>query len=150
MGLTGECGRCGGAWRPLVEIHERGVPHGAGAGHGQVHDYARILECPGCGHGVLYVFSHDCWLQPWETDEPWDMDWTWRLEPDDLARLREGLADCPDPLSSRCGCAAHAALRDERRASVSENGARVVLGEGRLPLVRRRSGGSPDGPGAEQ
>ena len=83
------CERCGAERRPVVEINERGVPHGAGPEHRQVHDYVRILECPGCGHGVLYSFSHDCYLQPWETDEPWDMDWTWRLEPEDLTRLRQ-------------------------------------------------------------
>ncbi|ARF56921.1 hypothetical protein B1H19_24565 [Streptomyces gilvosporeus] len=140
MGLKRECERCGAERRPVVEINERGVPHGAGPEHRQVHDYVRILECPGCGHGVLYSFSHDCYLQPWETDEPWDMDWTWRLEPEDLTRLRQGLADCPDPLSHLCRCPAHDVLRNERHAAVDQDEARVVLGEDGLPRLRRRTG----------
>ncbi|MFI9047959.1 hypothetical protein [Streptomyces sp. NPDC053427] len=143
MGPETECERCGAVRRPVVEIHERGVPHGSGAEHSQVHDYARVLECPGCGHGVLHHFSHDCYLEPWlaaERDEPWDMDWTWRLAPEDLARLRQGLAGCPDPLADRCRCPAHGVLRGERRASVSEDEARVVLGEDGLPRARRRTG----------
>ncbi|MFG2135378.1 hypothetical protein [Streptomyces sp. NPDC048650] len=139
MGLKPECERCGAVRRPVAEIHERGVPHEAGAEHGQVYDHARVLECPGCGHGVLHKVSHDCYLEPWQTDEPWDMDWTWRLEPEDLDRLRQGLANCPDPLFDRCPCPAHGVLRGDRRASVSEDEARVVLEADGLPRVRRRA-----------
>ncbi|MFJ9853791.1 hypothetical protein [Streptomyces sp. NPDC101150] len=140
MGLMSGCERCGVARRPVAEIHERGVPHGSGPEHSQVHDYTRVLECPECGHGVLYHFSHDCFW-PWEPDDPWDMDWTWRLEPEDLARLRQGLAGCPDPLFARCACPAHGALRDDRRADVTEDEARVLLADDGLPTVRRRRDG---------
>lgn len=98
-----------------------------------MYDHVKVLGCPGCGHGAYWTFSHDCWNDPWE--EPWDMDWTRGLTPDDLARLRQGLADCPAPQAGRCGCAAHVALRGSTDA-VAGRTPGVDLTDAGLPYFR--------------
>jgi len=132
MPLNRVCDRCGAERQLLVGIHERGVPHGA-EGHNVVYDYVKVFGCPGCGYGIHWRFSHDCWNDPWE--EAWDMDWTRELTPADLTVLRQGLAGCPDPLADECACAAHAMLRISTDA-VAGRRPSVALTDGGLPVFR--------------
>jgi hypothetical protein len=94
--------------QPLLNLSIEGVPHGA-PGHTFTFGYNIVSACETCGHGQLEKYSHDCFH--YEGDEDWDMYWWYALRPDDITRLRDRLAHCPDPLNAACECALHQSLR---------------------------------------
>ncbi len=101
------CPVCGAsAWRPLLWLERKGVPHGD-KGHNVVFREERMDLCAACGHALLEVYSHDCW----DHDEDWDMYWWFALAPEGATRLQGLLASCPTPQEPTCACAVHASLR---------------------------------------
>jgi hypothetical protein len=94
--------------RPLLSLSLENVPHGE-PGHVFTFGYNIVAVCEVCGHGQLEKYSHDCFH--YEGDEDWDMYWWYALRPDDVARLRDLLARCPDSLNAECECALHQSLR---------------------------------------
>lgn len=116
----------------VVAIDRRGVPHSQ-AGHKTVYDFSLIAACQECSRGILARFSHDCWAQPW--DEPWDMSWQHSIDPTSMARLREGLANCPVPLDDGCGCPAHQLLRATSERCGRARAVGVTLTEQDLPQL---------------
>jgi hypothetical protein len=122
------CLRCSAPQDLVVFVSERGLPP-ADPAHDTVHDWSKVLSCPGCGYGDLRAFSHDCW--PWEEDV--DMEWSTSLPPDQLALIVEGLAVCPDPAVPTCECPLHTSLRDS------------VLRPAKLRIQPWREGTRPDG-----
>jgi hypothetical protein len=103
------CLLCGSSrLRLLLNLSIEDVPHGA-PGHVFTFGYNLVAVCDACGHGQLEKYSHDCFH--YEGDEDWDMYWWYAFTPDDVARLRNRLAQCPDPLNAACACALHQSLR---------------------------------------
>jgi hypothetical protein len=94
--------------RPLLNLSVEDVPHGA-PGHIFTFGYNTVSVCEACGHGQLEKYSHDCFH--YEGDEDWEMYWWYTLRPNDVARLRDLLARCPDPLDAACECVLHQSLR---------------------------------------
>lgn len=91
-----------------MAIDMRGVPHGMGD-HDHVYDHSTVLACPGCEDGEIRSSSHDCFAP--REDEDWDMDFSTHIGVADLARLRDGVTECPTPSEPRCTCAVHEQLR---------------------------------------
>jgi hypothetical protein len=104
----GRCSQCGGDQSRVVSLYVRGVPHGE-PDHQIVYTYKHISACTACGRGEYLSHSHDCWDRSHE--EPWEMEWRWPIRPEGIELLRTGLAQCPEPESSACGCRAHNMLR---------------------------------------
>ena len=103
------CLSCGSRQlQPLLILSVEDVPHGA-PGHVFTFGYNIVAECEACGRGQLEKFSHDCFH--YEGDEDWDMYWWYALRPDEVMRLRDLLARCPNPLDATCACALHQSLR---------------------------------------
>ncbi len=95
--------------QPFLNLSETGTSHGA-AEHNFTHAYQIIAICEACGHGQLEKYSHDCFH--YYGDEDWEMYWWYALSPTTMNRLRDLLADCPDPLNTACDCTLHRSLRD--------------------------------------
>jgi hypothetical protein len=150
------CLTCRGPLRLLVALSRRGTPHGhvpaevvedlEPGEHNFVFDYTVVYVCDACGHGDVRSFSHDCFQPPWE--EEWDMEWSADISPEDVARLRDGLADCPAPTRFSCECAAHERLRESKPALAGTkilDGAPVPGPITRKTLgVRRSKAGLPE------
>jgi hypothetical protein len=98
-----------GVLQRLVTIKEDGVRHGL-PGHHTGYTLIAVLWCPVCGAGQFDWFDHDCAGYPHSNAYPEGL-WSLPLAPAEVDRLRDALAECPDPLDGRCDCEAHRALR---------------------------------------
>src|SRR6185295_2491694 len=106
------CLACEGPLRMLAALNRTGTPHGRyppgvtdniePAEHNFQFEYTAVFDCATCAHGDLRQLLHDCFQPPYE--DPWDSEYTADIPPDDMARLRTGLASCPEPTRFDCDC----------------------------------------------
>jgi len=135
----GPCRACGGELRSVYERsrHHRGRYRMEDAGS----DLSAYI-CTACGAGELRNRDVDGWSAYPHGDEDREMLFAWALLPQDVERLREVLAGCPDPLRGDCTCAVH-----EGRTAPQVSASRIDVADppARLSLVAvgRSGAGTP-------
>jgi hypothetical protein len=121
------------ALRPLVVLALEGYPP-ADSRHNIVYAHDAIFVCGRCGAGYAEQRRHDCF----DFEDVWNQDEVCPIAAEDIARLHECLASCPDPVQQTCSCAVHESLRASWSAvPVSAWGARhlSIESSGGLPRI---------------
>ncbi|MGI5129420.1 Trp biosynthesis-associated membrane protein [Pseudonocardia sp. CA-107938] len=105
---VGPCRTCGGDVRPVFALsqHHSGEYRMEDRG-----DDVVVGICTSCGTGEARHRDVDGWSAYPHGDEDREMLFAATLPPAAAARLRDGLATCPDPLRTDCPCPVHHDLR---------------------------------------
>jgi hypothetical protein len=92
--------------RPLIVLAKEGFPPGDSR-HVFSYSHDAYFGCDDCPHGYVEIRRHDCF----DFEDVYDQDQVCALDGNSIARLKECLPRCPEPLSETCKCKVHESLR---------------------------------------